>query len=365
VHDRAVMGDHKPHGGPRDLAHVSLERLAPPVMKLLLLVLICTGCSALAPGADVRARARGPLATRPQHPMLLTMLGPRPRSAATQPEGTAAFAADLAWSSIFEQAGGPPPLGLFRMDGEFGRASVRARYGLGPDTDIEVEIAALYASSGFLDQFVNDFHALFGFPDSGRSLAPVDDYKMSFTSGGAVRYRYAEDTIGFGDLPVFVTHRVRREDDDGPGIAVRVGVEFPTGDETRGFSNGGLDFGAGVLFERTRGPWVFTGSMDVIVPASPSGLKSVGIEFLEQFQAQVGFERNWTDRLSLLANLHLVSPITDDFAFEEIDREILDLGLGFAWDVNESSVLQASFHEDLVSATGADFGVFVGLLIGF
>ena len=80
---------------------------------------------------------------------------------------------------------------------------------------------------------------------------------------------------------------------------------------------------------------------------------------------QVGCERNWTDRLSLLANLHLRSPITDDFAFEEIDREILDLGLGFAWDVSDDAILQASFHEDLVSATGADFGVFVGLLVGF
>tara|TARA_R110002072_G_scaffold68371_8_gene166563 strand:- start:2133 stop:3218 length:1086 start_codon:yes stop_codon:yes gene_type:complete len=360
-----VIDESKPHSGLRDLAQVRGPHIAMTLAKIALLVVLMTGCSALAPGADVTFRARGPLATRPQHPMLLTMLGPRPRSVRTQPEGSTGFAADLSWSSIFEQAGGPPPLGVFRMDGEFGRASVRARHGLGPDTDIEIEIAALYASSGFLDQFVNDFHELFGFPDSGRSLAPVDDFRMSFTSGGGQRYRFAEDTLGFGDLPVFLTHRVRREDEDGPGVAVRVGVEFPTGDEADGFSNGGIDFGAGVLIERARGPWVFTGSFDVILPASPDGLKTVGIEYGEQYRLQVGCERNWTDRLSLLANLHLRSPITDDFAFEEIDREILDLGLGFAWDVSDDAILQASFHEDLVSATGADFGVFVGLLVGF
>ena len=46
---------------------------------------------------------------------------------------------------------------------------------------------------------------------------------------------FHKDRIGFGDVPLVLTRAVRDEDAEGPGVALRVGVELPTGSEDRGF----------------------------------------------------------------------------------------------------------------------------------
>ena len=51
--------------------------------------------------------------------------------------------------------------------------------------------------------------------------------------------------------------------------------------------------------------------------------------------------------------------------FEELDREIFDLALGVAWDGPLGARYQAAFEEDVVSATGPDFGLLLGMSWGF
>ena len=82
---------------------------APVLLVPLLLVLwaAVSGCASWRPTSDPARVVRGPLATRNQHPVALTLLHMRPRRATVLPKGKWAGAVDASYSSMFEVEFGP------------------------------------------------------------------------------------------------------------------------------------------------------------------------------------------------------------------------------------------------------------------
>ena len=178
-------------------------------------------------------------------------------------------------------------------------------------------------------------------------------------------WQLQEDEVLLGDLPITLLVQVRDEDDDGPAIAARVTLEIPTGDESRGGGSGGRDTAAGVLFERSLGRWTLTASFDGVHVDQPRSFVEAGIDIRTMLFAAGGVEYRWTDRFSLLGQALFRTPITRSLPFEEIDREIVDLGFGAAFDVARDVTVTASFHEDAVAASGPDLTFYLGLAVGF
>lgn len=321
------------------------------------------GCSAMGRTKDPAKVIRGPLASRNHHPVALTFLHPLPRRAATTSPGHWEVTAQGGYTSIFEVESAPGE--RVNFDGEVARASMRFRRGLSDRTDVEFELAAVFASSGFLDQIIDSFHDLFGLPDQGRSSAEQDQYSMRMRRGGQRLYRLDEDELGLGDLPVILTHRVRDEGDGGPAVAVRMGVELPTGSQKMGYGNGGLDYGVGAILERSLGRWTFTGGIDWTQNAQPRSWERADVAAKDMAHVQSGVEYRWNDRVSLVGQLYWTSPMTRDFEVEEFSREILDLSLGLAWGSADGPRWFAAFQEDLVAATGPDFGLLGGVTWSF
>ena len=326
-----------------------------------LLLVAVVGC--IAPPVDPAPVVRGPLPTRNQHPFALTFHHPRPRRAATQPSGTTGVGVDLAYSSIHEVRGGAGQ--LVYMDGETARASARVRRGVGARTDVEVEVAATFASSGFLDAIIEDFHDLTGLPNQGREDFESDQFGMRLRRNGHLLFEVEEDRLQLADLAVAVTHAVRVEDDAGPAVAVRGAIELPTGSESRGSSNGEVDFAVGALMERSRGRWTVFGGVDVLLPGEPDAFEAADVSLNEVVAAQLGAEYRWSDHVSLLTQLVWSSRMSDDFTFEEFDREIFDVAFGVAWDGPWGGRYHVAIEEDAVAATGPDFGLLFGVSWGF
>lgn len=332
--------------------------------SLPLLLLAALGClgGCISPPNDPARVIRGPLPTRNQHPFALTFHHPRPRRAVIQAPETMGVGLDLAYSSIHEIEGGPGE--LVYMDGETARASARVRRGVGPRTDVELEVAATYASSGFLDSLIEDFHELTGLPNQGREDFESDQFGMRLRRDGALLFDVEEDRLQLADLALSVTHAVRLENLAGPAVALRGAVELPTGSEERGSGNGGVDLALGMVLERSRGRWSLFGGLDLLLPAEPEAFEAAGVELGEVISAQLGTEYRWSDHLSLLAQLVWTSPMGGDFTFEEFDREILDLALGVAWDGPLGGRYHVAIEEDAVAATGPDFGLLFGVSWG-
>ncbi|MDP6939730.1 MAG: DUF3187 family protein [Planctomycetota bacterium] len=315
-----------------------------------------------APQADPAQIVRGPLATRVQHPFSLTLLSMRPRRAVIQEEGTSRASLDLAYSSIHEVLTlGPQSV---HFDGETARSSVRVRRGIGNGWDVESEASILFGSSGFLDAFIEGFHEFFGFPDAGRPLLERDQYRMRLRYHGQRVYDLVEDEYGFGDVPVIFTKQLQAESDQGPGVALRFGLEFPIGSAERGFGNGEFDFGLGTLFESSAGRWTVTGALDFIAPGRPEAFESAGLSLDSVYSVQAGLEFRWSDSLSLLTQLAYVSPYTRDYPMEEFSSAMIDFALGCAWQ-RKSTILHFAILEDLAARQGPDFGIQMGASWGF
>jgi hypothetical protein len=188
---------------------------------------------------------------------------------------------------------------------------------------------------------------------------------MFLRKNGRLVFSVEEDRLSFADLPIVWTRRLQHETAGAPALALRVGVELPTGSPEHGSGNGEIDLGAGLLVEKSFGRFTVTGSFDWIHPERPDSFVGSGADVEEMVVLQNGWEYRWSARTSLLGVLSWTSPMTDSWPFEEIDREILDLGLGCAHDLAPGTRLLFSFHEDLVAATGADFTFFGGLAFGF
>jgi hypothetical protein len=343
-----------PHG--RTLEN--LLRAAPAV------ALVCTaGCSALSRSPDDPAPiVRGPIPARTQAPIALTYLAFRPRRAVIQPEGKVGVGVLSAYSSIFQN--GSSAQDSVVLDGEVWSNSLLLRWGAAEDCDLELELPVVYATSGFLDLFVENWHDFFGLPDGGRDSRPRFAYEMEATHGGQTAYSLEGNEPGLGDVPILYTRAIRDEDAQGPALAWRAGIELPTGSESRGFGNGKIDAGAGLLAERSWGRWTTTAGVDFVKRASSDSFERAGVEAQDDFSGQLGAEYRWNDGLSLVCGLAYDSPVTEDIALKEIDHGILSLDLGAAFDLAPGSRLILGFGEDLIAASGPDFTVSAALTFG-
>jgi hypothetical protein len=340
----------------------SLDRAIPRVFPTLFLLfaLACRSQPAAQGDAPV---VRGPLPTRTQHPLALLFPGMTPRRATTVAPGESEALVTLAYSSLFEVNGKSGDRVAF--DGELARGSVRIRHGLDAEDDLEIEIAAIYGTSGFMDDFVQAFHAWTRFADGGRSEADDDQYSMFLRKGGERIFAVEEDQVSLADLPIVWTRRIRHESEGGPALALRTCVELPTGSLERGSGNEEVDLAAGMLAEKSFGGCTVTGSVDYVFTQRPDSFVGTGVDVHDLIVLQNGWEYRWTAHTSLLAQLSWTSPLTGDYQFEEIDREILDVGVGMSHDIAKGVRWLASFHEDAIAATGPDFTLFSGLDISF
>jgi hypothetical protein len=335
--------------------HGSFRRSA----ALPLAALALSGCAALAHSKEDPARVvRGPIPSRTQEPIKLTFLSLRPRRAATQPEKTTSLLVQEAYSNLFQN--GNEPSGSVVFDGEISRTSLALRRALTDRTDIEVEIAAVYATAGFMDAIIEGYHAMLGLPNENRDERPRNAYEMKVEKDGVVAYELEGDDVGFADIPVIVTHALVVETPSSPAVSVRAGIELPTGSEAKGFGNGAFDFGTGVLAEKSFGRWSTTGAVDYTWPGTSDSFERAGMSPHDGFDVQLGVEYRWNDRLSLLLGAVLESPVTRDLLVKQIDEEILSIDVGCAWDLSDRSRLLLGFEEDAIANDGPDISLFAG-----
>jgi hypothetical protein len=327
-----------------------------------------SSCASFLPASDPAQIVRGPLSTRQQHPLALTMMAFRPRRPVTQAKGELAGGMYLAWASIEEiqQFSPASPNESVVFDGETIRGTLRGRYGLGDKLDIELEVPFLWAGGGGIDSLVEDFHDLFFLPSGGRQFTEDDQFRMNVTSEGELLYSLEGNSIRLQDVPVFLTYQLTEEARGVPALAARVGLELPLGSQDRGYGNGALDYGVGVIGEKSNGRWTLSGGLDYVSAGDSDRLKeSSDHHFEPQMALSLAGEFRWDDDWSLVAGLVWTSRMLRTIPLEEINREVFDLGVGFIADTGTNSRLAFSFHEDLVAATGTDLSFQLGWLWGY
>jgi hypothetical protein len=323
----------------------------PPVLLLTLAAAATTsGCSVLEPIDDPSPVVRGPLPVTTNGPIADTFLQFRPRRPTTTAPGAIDVGITSEYSSLFvnKVSGSSEVL----LDAELWRTAVGVRTGLGPRTDVEVEVPVVYASDGFADQLIEGWHSLLGLPNGGRENRPSNDFEVHVDKGGQRIYELENNKVGIGDIPIVITQRIADESDLGVAISLRGGVELPTGSESDGFGNGGIDWGGGVLVESSVDRLTFTGAAYFVSNASSSAFEDADLAAPNAVQLQGGIEMRWNEAASILFGLRVNTPDTRDLDF------------GWIQDLEGGSRLVMGFTEGLTEAS-PDLTVFLAWQTGF
>lgn len=325
-------------------------RRTTPVPVLLLCAL--HGCAA-------PSDWRGPLPTRNQHPAQLLVQTMTPRRAAVQEPGEATLRADAAYSNMF--LSGSQNGDSFQMDGEYLRAALSAEVGLGSGFEIGLELPVAHTSGGFLDDFVIAYHELFGFPDQGRDDSPKDRFRVQATDDGQQVWGMQSEALELLDVPLtLVWSPTARGPEPGFGIALRAGLELPTGNDERGYGSGQVDSTLGIVLEQRTERAAFYGHLQHTWTGTPTAAREAGFTFRDVTAAGLGVELPWSASFAILAQVAFETSTLRDLQPREAERDQLLLWLGGRWQFQPAWSLEFGFGEDLIGHVSPDFTAWVG-----
>lgn len=316
----------------------------------------------------------GPLPVRNQHPAQLTVLQLPLTHTAVLPAGDVALRGDLAYTSLFLGEGTPG--NRFRMDGEYLRAALGLRLGLGNPgavatggLELGLELPMAHTGGGFLDGFLIGYHRLLGLPDQGRDRVPRGEYEIIAERDGQTVFAVERSSAELLDIPIWLTWNLLGAPDTaggvgvsrGFGVALRAGLELPTGDHRRGFGSGGLDTGVGLLVDHRSEHCAVYAQVQHSWVSSPATVRDSGYRLADVTSVGLGVELALTENLHAYAQLGYENSTLRRLQQAEVARDQLLLWLGGRYRLVDRCALEFAIGEDLIGFVSPDVTFWFGL----
>ncbi len=306
-----------------------------------------------AAGCVQRPDLKGPMPVRNQHPAQLLVMHLDPVGADVLPAGRTAWRTDVAYTSLFLV--GRDPGSAWVMDGELMRTALDAKLGLGAGLQLGLQVPTAHTSGGFLDSFIKDYHDAFGFPDQDRSSNPDDQWLVEASRGGQAVWSMQESSAELLDVPVHLAWQLREPGEDRLGLVLRGGFELPTGDQDKGYGNGGVDWAVGAALEyRNRGVGYSLTAQHTFA-ATPRPSRTAGLRLQGVTSAAFGAELPITDTLHALVQTEWETSTLRDLGVRAAARQQLMLWVGGRWSLSPEWSLELGFGEDLIELASPDF----------
>lgn len=314
------------------------------------------------PGALAGAAGAGPetghgdgppelLSLRAQLPPSLHFLQLPVGSARPLPPGRLRPSLAVAYSSIFqiEEARG----GASRFEADLELLTIEPRLVWRPADRLELSVAvpAFLPGSGFLDRPIQDYHDFFDLPNGGREAVANDRFASSLAVDGRVVYR-GEPRFGVGDLALVQSWRLAGGGERPFAVALRTGVELPTGDADRGYGSGEVDVAAALAATVGRGGWALHGQASWLLPGDLAGASRV--ETHAAYGLGVAVEAPLVRRrLEAVVQLDGRTPFASGTGLDALDAPLLQLTVGGALRIGGVR-LTLGLAEDLRSGAAPD-----------
>lgn len=302
--------------------------------------------------------ACGPLPVRNQHPAQLTVLHLDPASAVPLRSGRFAARLSTAYTSLF--LAGASGANALAMDGELARTSLLARVGIADGLELAAELPVVHTSGGFLDSFLIDYHDLFGFPSQGRDRAPKNAFEVSADYQGQRVFELGSEALLLADIPLSMTYGLLTPRREQPGLALRWGIELPTGNDDRGVGNGATDVAVGLASS-----WPFAvGTAHAAVQHTIAGtadrLDATGFAFADVTSANLAFELPLLTDVTAVAQVEWETSTLRQLAFDRAAKDQVLLWIGGRMRLDGELFVELSFGEDLVGFVSPDFTAWLG-----
>lgn len=186
------------------------------------------------------------------------------------------------------------------FDLEIKRLSLRGDFRLDPRLRFGFALAVVHFGGGFMDGIIEDFHATFGIPD---------DDRPDFAQNTAQAFLYVDERfwhrnqralsgLGLGDISLYSSYVVAREQRRRPALHVRAAAELPTGSAEKMHGNGGVDWAVGLIASKTFARNAVYLAFDVVFTGGWRELEEFDLATF--YILQIGYERFLGERFSLL-----------------------------------------------------------------
>ena len=200
---------------------------------------------------------------------------------------------------------------------------------------------------GELDQTIEKWHDLFGFPEGDRNDYPRDQVNIQYIRDGVIEYSQTEKSSGVGDLSIALGHHPAGE------VGYFIGIELPTGSEEDYTGNEGIDLSLWLLGDA---PITETASLyglfGITFPADDGALQ--GLIANEIWVAQGGLTYRYSDAVLMFAHLDFHSRSIDGSDLDAFGNSLqIQLGLGFDRLIDNYR-LDLFFSEDIAVGTAPD-----------
>ena len=249
-------------------------------------------------------------------------------------------------------------------DVETFRGSLIVNYGLRNNWQLSLEVPYISHNSGFLDDFIHDWHDFFHMPQNDRTKDNSDQLNVSYLSGSGTSFNLPGSGSGLGDIRINGTYTRPWED---RALIFSTELKLPTGDYDKLTGSGGYDFSVGLTLNdpQSLGKYrvtLYGGLAGVFLGDIDGELAAVQNNFALAGRIGIGWQAAKIVQLKL--QLDALSALYDS-DLKELGDPALQLVMGGSLTFTDDVYLDISVAEDISTSTAADVVFQLGLVVAF
>lgn len=288
----------------------------------------------------------GPLQTKNQFPLFLPLNAPSVETASYDHS----FSVDLSYSSVYMVRSSPT--WSVNLDMEVAELNFRYRKDILNLFELGIDIPIVSFNSGFMDDFLSSYHKIFGFSDYGRSGRPGNAFLYEVKKNGVLVMKGEGGRVGIGDVRLTAKKTLLNDD---PAVSLMADIELPTGSASKGFGNGSVDTGVGLLVDKKLSEKIK--AYLNLGAVFPGDLKARETIKLKNFvYGGVCVEAEVSKNFSLLGQVFAQSSPFPKTGISSIDRMAVLLTVGGRYTSGKDS-FALSFTEDPNTSGAPDFTI--------
>lgn len=305
---------------------------------------------ALAAGCCADVLLDQPLSLSDRQPLAQIFGLPGARSGLVVDEGVSEWraAVDLANNFVRDQHGAESLV----LDGESQRIEIGVRHGLGNGWEVGFTLPWIAQNGGALDNFIDDWHRVWGLPDGGRPDYRRRQLQFDYRRNGVTELDFTHARSGIGDLQLNAAYQLLST--PRTALSVAATLTLPTGDADDLTGTGAGS--ASVALAVTRADLF---DLPVTLTANVGGSWLPRGDVLEDRQRTAAWfaagELSWAvaQDWRLKAQLNAHSALYDS-ELTTLGSDSLQLLLGGSVRLSPRWVLDAAIGEDIVVDTAPD-----------
>jgi hypothetical protein len=246
------------------------------------------------------------------------------------------------------------------IDGETHRHTLSMQYGIDDRLEIGIDVPWVSHRGGSLDQFIEQWHKLWGLPNSDRDEFLQDQLNFQYIDTLGKTTGITRSASGIGDIRLHLGYRLAAS--ESRFWSVRAGVKLPNGDEDKLTGSGGTDVYATIHMTQDQllnsNALTFHGSLGILRPGDGEVLNTIVEDWVSYGSAAIAWQAG--EKISLKAQLDFQSAYYDS-NLEELGDTAMQLMVGGSLVLGDRYFLDLSLSEDILTDRSPDVVFQIGL----